>query len=91
MELKKSPKADLENKRNIFVQIGWVLSLAICLYAFESTSKVAQVESLGTVADQAVEEEIIPCEDEELVEKRKKGAVVFAKAIRQIRAEAEVE
>lgn len=60
MELKKSPKADLENKRNIFVQLGLVVSLAICLYGFESNSKVDQVQSLGSVADQTVEEEIIP-------------------------------
>ena len=60
MELKKSPKADLENKRNIFVQLGLVVALAISLYSFESTSKVNQVGSLGSVADQTVEEEIIP-------------------------------
>jgi protein TonB len=60
MELKKSPKADLENKRNIFVQLGLVVSLAICLYGFESTSKVSQVGSLGDITNQAVEEEIIP-------------------------------
>lgn len=67
MELKKSPKADLENKRNIFVQIGLVVSLAICLYAFDSTSKVKQVDSLGKVQEQAVEEEIIPVTRQEEV------------------------
>lgn len=60
MELKKSPKADLENKKSIFVQIGLVVSLAICLYGFEATSKVEQVDSLGSMEGQAVEEEIIP-------------------------------
>jgi len=60
MELKKSPKADLENKRNIFVQVGLVVALAICLYGFEATKKVAQIDSLGSMSDQAVEEEIIP-------------------------------
>ncbi len=60
MELKKSPKADLENKRNIFVQIGLVVSLAIALYGFEATNKVAQVDSLGSMSGQTVEEEIIP-------------------------------
>lgn len=67
MELKKSPKVDLENKRNIFVQIGLVVSLAICLYAFESTSKVKQADSLGKVQEQAVEEEIIPVTRQEEV------------------------
>jgi protein TonB len=60
MELKKSPKADLENKRNIFVQLGLVVALAICLYGFEATNKVSQVDSLGSMSDQTVEEEIIP-------------------------------
>lgn len=67
MELKKSPKADLENKRNIFVQAGLVVSLAICLYAFDSTSKVKQVDSLGKVQEQTVEEEIIPVTRQEEV------------------------
>ena len=67
MELKKSPKADLENKRNIFVQIGLLVSLAICLYAFDSTSKVKQVDSLGKVQEQAVEEEVIPVTRQEEV------------------------
>lgn len=60
MELKKSPKADLESKRNIFLQVGLVLSLGICLLAFEWTSNVDQAASLGDVAEQEVEEEIIP-------------------------------
>lgn len=67
MELKKSPKADLENKRNIFVQAGLVVSLAICLYAFDSTSKVKQVSDLGKVQEQTVEEEIIPVTRQEEV------------------------
>jgi protein TonB len=67
MELKKSPKADLENKRNIFVQIGLVVSLAICLYAFGSSEKVKQVDSLGKVQEQAVEHEVIPVTRQEEV------------------------
>lgn len=60
MELKKSPKADLESKRNIFVQVGLVISLALCLLAFEWTTKVDQASSLGSVVGQEVEDEIIP-------------------------------
>ena len=59
MELKKSQKADLENKRNIFIQVGLVISLGLTLLAFEWTSKVDQAASLGTVAQQEVEDEII--------------------------------
>mgnify|MGYP006911589308 CR=1 FL=1 len=34
MELKKTPKADLENKRNLFLTIGLVAALGIMLFAF---------------------------------------------------------
>lgn len=67
MELKKSPKADLENKRNIFVQIGLVIALGITLFAFEWTTKVEQASSLGTMAGQEVEDEIIPITRQEEV------------------------
>jgi protein TonB len=60
MELKKSPKADLENKKSLFVQIGLVISLALCLYGFSARERVARVDSLGSMESQAVEEEIIP-------------------------------
>jgi len=35
MDQKKSPKADLENKRVLFIQIGLIITLAIVLVAFE--------------------------------------------------------
>lgn len=60
MELKKSDKADLENKKNVFFMLGLVVALGITLLAFEWTTKPSKAESLGTVQAQAVEEEIIP-------------------------------
>jgi len=38
MEAKKSKKANLENKKTIFIQIGLIISLAIVLTAFEFKS-----------------------------------------------------
>lgn len=38
MEVKKSPKVDLENKKLLFTQIGFVIALAAVLIAFEWTS-----------------------------------------------------
>ena len=67
MEPKKSPKADLESKRNIFVQLGLVVALGLCLLAFEWTSKVDQAASLGSMAEQDVEDEIIPITRQEEV------------------------
>lgn len=60
MELKKSPKADLENKRRIFLQVGLVLSLAVVLLAFEWKNYERKVADLGTLEMDFVEEEDIP-------------------------------
>ncbi len=60
MELKKTPKADLENKKNLFVMLGLVLALGVVLLAFEWTSRPSQAASLGTLDAAAVEEEVIP-------------------------------
>ena len=60
MELKKSEKADLENKKNVFLLIGLVAALGITLLAFEWTTKPAELASLGTLDASAVEEEVIP-------------------------------
>jgi protein TonB len=60
MELKKSKKADLENKKGIFLQIGLVVVLGIILAAFEWSSKPNMESSLGELADMNLEEEIIP-------------------------------
>ena len=65
MELKKSPKADLENKRNIFLMVGLVCALFIILLAFEWTTKPAEVASLGTLEVVQAEEEYIPITREE--------------------------
>ncbi len=60
MEPKKSPKANLENKRSIFIELGLVISILACLYGFESTSGVKTTDTLGSLADQPVDEELIP-------------------------------
>ena len=60
MELKKSNKADLENKKNFFFMVGLVVALGVVLVAFEWKSKPTKAESLGTLQTQAVEDEYIP-------------------------------
>ena len=46
MEVKKSPKASLENKRLLFTEIGFVLALLGVLFAFNYSSKEKQVATL---------------------------------------------
>lgn len=60
MELKKSLKANLENKKTIFLEVGFVLALAILLFAFEWTTETKETGDFQTVAQEQVEEEIIP-------------------------------
>lgn len=67
MELKKTPKADLENKRNIFVQLGLVISLGIVLTAFNINDRVKTVDTLGELMETEIEEEVIPITRQEEV------------------------
>ncbi len=64
MEIKKSEKANLENKKLLFVEIGLVISLAITLFAFEWTSTETEVAMLEDTQEVVLEEEIIPITQE---------------------------
>ncbi|MCH5173038.1 MAG: energy transducer TonB [Bacteroidales bacterium] len=60
MEVKKSEKASLENKRLLFVEIGFVLALVAVLCAFEWSSRDKANTSLLDEQKVEIEEEIIP-------------------------------
>ena len=64
MEIKKSEKANLENKKLLFVEIGLVISLGITLFAFEWTSKETVVSTLEDTTEVLIEEDIIPITQE---------------------------
>ncbi|GAB1419193.1 energy transducer TonB [Bacteroidales bacterium] len=64
MEIKKSPKADLESKRVIFTQIGLVLALAIVFFAFEYKSYDKRVLNIVERAVEDIPEEIVPITDQ---------------------------
>ena len=65
MEVKKTPKADLQNKKTLFRELGLVAVLGILLLAFEwSTSEKKEMVDLTQDAI-AVEEEIIPITQEQ--------------------------
>lgn len=59
MEVKKTPKADLQNKRGLFLEIGLAVALACTLFAFEYSSRAEEKKELQTPMDEQVEEEII--------------------------------
>ncbi len=66
MELKKSPKADLESKKIIFTQLGLILALALILLAFEWKSYDKSVEGFGERIVDDVMEEIIPITEQKV-------------------------
>lgn len=68
MELKKSPKVDLERNKRVFLMIGLVLSLGITLLAFEWKTRPSQVSSLGSLELAEVEDEVIPITRQEQVQ-----------------------
>ena len=65
MEVKKTPKADLQNKKTLFREIGLVAVLGILLLAFEWSSSEKK-DTIDLTQDAvAVEEEIIPITQEQ--------------------------
>ncbi len=66
MEEKKSPKADLENKKIIFTQVGLIIALAVILFAFEWKSYDKSVEGFGERIVEDIPEEIIPITEQEV-------------------------
>jgi protein TonB len=64
MEAKKSPKADLENKKTLFLQIGLVIALVLCLLAFNWTTGKKDDSVFEGMTEQAIEEEQIPVTEE---------------------------
>ncbi|MBR5055873.1 MAG: energy transducer TonB [Bacteroidales bacterium] len=65
MEVKKSPKADLQNKKLLFREIGLVAVLGLVLLAFEWSTK-DKPEMMDLTQDAAaIEEEIIPITQEQ--------------------------
>lgn len=65
MELKKNPKADLEKKKILFIEIGLVVSLFVVLMAFEWKSTGGVNTDFATLQDIVVEEEMIPITEQE--------------------------
>lgn len=64
MEVKKTPRASLENKRLLFTEIGLVIALLIFWGCMEYTSKETTVSTLAEVAQEIEVEEMVPITQE---------------------------
>lgn len=60
MEIKKTPKADLENKKGLFTEIGLAIVLGLCLAAFEYSTQEVSIDLDAMPEEVVVEEEITP-------------------------------
>ncbi|MFR9649061.1 MAG: TonB family protein [Rikenellaceae bacterium] len=76
MEQKKTPKADLNNKRGLLLEIGFICALGMVIFAFAYTPKEYRIESVemdyGPVEEQITE---ITRQDEKPPEPPKKVEV----------------
>ena len=65
MEVKKSPKADLESKKTTNLLIGAILTLAVMFVGFEWSEREKKVATDTGIAEVVFEEEIIPITEQE--------------------------
>ena len=64
MEIKKTPKADLENRRTLFTEIGLVVALLVVWGAFSYSTKEKAVASLGEDTQVVEVEDMVPITEE---------------------------
>ncbi len=64
MEIKKSPKANLENKKLLFTEIGLILALLVVYFAFEWSTAEKQVAVLEDTTQVVETEEMVPITQE---------------------------
>ena len=65
MEIKKSPKADLEGKKTSNLLIGAIMVLAVLFVGFEWSEREKKVTTDSGIQDVEFEEEIIPITEQE--------------------------
>lgn len=60
MEIKKSKRVNLENQKNIFLEIGFITALAFILFAFEWKTATQEMTPFSITTGDIIDEEIIP-------------------------------
>ena len=65
MEVKKSPKADLENKKTSNLLVGVILTLAVLFIGFEWSEREVKVVTESGITEIVFEEEMIPITEQE--------------------------
>ena len=92
MEIKKSPSANLENKKSTWLLVGYVIVLAVMFVAFEWTKRDIKIYTSQAVTDLVFEEEIIPItEQPEQVAPPPPEAPAIAETLTIVEDDADVE
>ena len=65
MEVKKSPKADLENKKASNLLVGVILTLSVLFIGFEWSEREVKVVTESGITEIVFEEEMIPITEQE--------------------------
>lgn len=92
MELKKSPKADLQNKKSLFLEIGLVVSLLITIgvFSWSQSEKVVEKFDMGIAK---VEEEIVEItrQDQKPPEPVKQTVTVISDIINVVKNDTKIQ
>lgn len=94
MELKKSKKANLENKKSYFYEIGLILSLAAVIAMFSWSQSERVIEVVETTAPAAVETEMVEVtiqEDRRPPAPERAQAVTLSEILNVVKNDAKIE
>lgn len=65
MEVKKSPKVNLEKQKSLFIQMGLIIALGFMFIAFEWTQSDIKKQEFAQIEEVVLEEEAIPITKQE--------------------------
>lgn len=93
MEIKKSKKADLENKRGLFMEIGLVAALAvvIILFSVSQREKIIAELDLGGIADEVEVIDVTTEKEPETVPVQQQTVAVITDILNVVRNDTQIE
>lgn len=93
MELKKSPKADLENKRSYFLEIGLIVALAACIgmFSWSQKERVIEIAEQEPVVVETEMMEVTVQEDKRPPAPMKTQAVAISEILNVVQNDAKIE
>lgn len=93
MELKKSPKADLQNKKSLFLEIGLAVSLLLMIWMFSCSQEEKNIEIID-MGLAPIEEEMIEVtrqEDQKPIEPVKQTIAVVSDILNVVKNDTKIE